>query len=187
MERTSLPLPAPAILRALPNTLSLMRLGAALSLPFLPRDWWLALVLFAGISDWLDGVLARKFRASSWFGGLLDGFTDKAFVVSALVTFAGAGLVEWWQVPPLLVRDACVAAGVVLSALRRDADAFRNMDSRPFGKLTTALIFVLLAALLLLPLERALHAALYAFGVVVGALAGIDYARARFARVSGRA
>ena len=187
MESTSLPLPAPAVLRALPNTLSLMRLGAALALPFTPREWWLALVLFAGISDSVDGWLARRFRASSWLGGLLDGFTDKAFVVSALVTFAAADLVEWWQIPPLLVRDACVAAGVVLTVLRRDADAFHNMESRAFGKLTTALIFVLLVALLLLPLERAAHATLYALSVLAGAIAGIDYARARLARVSGRA
>ena len=71
--------------------------------------------------------------------------------------------------------------------MRRDADAFRNMESRAFGKLTTALIFVLLLTLLLWPYETAAHATLYVLSVIAGAIAGIDYARLRFARVSGRA
>jgi phosphatidylglycerophosphate synthase len=182
-----LPRPAPAALRALPNFLSLLRLFGAIVLPFTPRNWWLALVLAAGASDWIDGYLARRFRASSWLGGLLDGFTDKAFVLSALLTFAGSGLLEPWQIPLLLVRDACVAVGVAISAARRDADAFRNMDSRAFGKLATALIFALLAVLLLWPERTWGHDFLYAAAAIASTAAGIDYVRTRFGRITGKA
>ena len=183
MER---PAPLHPALRALPSVFSLLRLGCAVALALSPREWWLALVLAAGASDWIDGYTARRLRATSWIGGLLDGFTDKAFVITALLCFAADGLVAWWQVPLLLVRDVCVAAGVLVSALRRDADAFRQMDSRVFGKLATVLIFAFLATLLLWPAARALHATLYGLGALISTAAGLDYIRTRFRRITGR-
>lgn len=178
--------PPPLALRALPNAISLARLACALLLPFAPRSWWLALVVFAGASDCIDGWIARRFRAASWFGGFLDGFTDKAFVVTALVAFAAHGLLEPWQIPLLLVRDVCVAAGYGISAARRDTDAFRDMDPRAFGKLTTSLIFLLLAALLVWPDAHWLHDFLHSAAAITSIAAGIDYVRTRFRRVTGR-
>jgi len=76
-------------IRHVPNALSVLRLGFAVAFPFVPESWWIALVLAAGFSDWLDGWIARRFQATSWIGGLLDGVSDKAFVLSALFTRAG--------------------------------------------------------------------------------------------------
>ena len=103
-------------LRWLPNLLSGLRLACAIALPFAPRSLWLPLVFVAGASDWLDGWLARRLKATSWIGGLLDGVGDKAFVIAALVTFGRHGLFAWWQIPFLLLRDFSVASGVFVSA-----------------------------------------------------------------------
>ena len=171
------------VIRIVPNLLSGLRLACAFALPLAPRSWWITLILVAGVSDWLDGYIARRFDVTSWLGGLLDGFSDKAFCVTALVTFCVQGLLAWWQIPFLLLRDFSVAAGVTVSALRRDRDAFRHMDSRTFGKLATVVIFGLLVALLLWPDLGGLHGALYTLGAILSAVAGADYAVARHERI----
>lgn len=175
----------PPALRSLPNALSGLRLGCAIALPFSPPSAWLGLVLAAAASDWLDGWIARRLHATSWLGGLLDGFTDKAFVVTALVTFSAHGLFDPLLIPPLLVRDLSVAAGVGVSALRGDREAFRHMDSRTFGKLTTVLIFAWIVTVLVWPEARATNLALYLLCVLASVAAGVDYTVSRFRRVTG--
>ena len=59
---------APAWLRALPNVLTVLRIGMALAFPFVATSWRLALALAAGISDALDGWLARRFNAQTKLG-----------------------------------------------------------------------------------------------------------------------
>ncbi len=173
----------PSAIRHVPNVLSSLRLVCAVAFPLAPRSWWLALVLTAAASDWLDGYLARRFHATSWIGGLLDGLSDKAFVVSALLTFAAHDLLSWWQIPFLLLRDFSVATGVTISAMRRDKDAFRHMDSRAFGKLTTVVIFALLVVLLVWPDAQGLHQTLYTAGAILSATAGGDYYVSRRRRI----
>jgi len=176
----------PAWLQQVPNVLSFCRLLCAVAFPFAPRSWWLTLTLVAGASDWLDGYLARQLRVTSWLGGLLDGLSDKAFVVLALVTLASAGELAWWQLPFLLLRDLSVASGVTVSALRRDQEAFKNMDSRTFGKLTTVVIFGLLLAIQLWPDAKAVHGVLYSAGTILSVAAGVDYFLARHERIMGK-
>jgi cardiolipin synthase len=171
------------ILRSLPNALSFLRLGCAAAFPFVPRSWWLELVVVAGVSDWLDGYIARRFHAESWLGGLLDGISDKAVVVTVLVTLCLRGMLAWWQLPFLLLRDLSVGTGVLVSVLRRDREAFQHMDSRTFGKLTTAAIFVFLVVLLLCPHTTTAHGLLYAASAILSAIAGVDYATARHRRI----
>ncbi len=166
-------------LRRLPNLLSGLRIVSALVLPFTPRSWWIGIVFFAAASDWLDGYMARRLHASSLLGAFLDSVSDKIFAITALVTFAAHGLIEWWQLPFLLLRDFCVGAYILSSVLRRDRQALHHMDSRAFGKLTTLLLFALLITLLLWPLARPLHGTLYSTAVIVGAAASVDYFRAR--------
>jgi len=176
---------SPPAVRHLPNVLSILRVLCAVAIPFAPRSWWLALVLTAAASDWLDGYLARRLHATSWVGGLLDGFSDKAFVVTTLVTFALHDLLAWWQIPFLLLRDVSVGMGVAVSAVRRDGDAFRYMDSRTFGKFTTVVIFALFATLLLWPEATGVHGTLYTAGAILSATAGGDYYLSRRRRILG--
>ncbi len=77
----------------LPNVLTILRLVAAPTLVLvylvLPRPWadWTALVLFvsAAMTDYLDGLLARRWMQVTAFGKMLDPIADKAMTIIALV------------------------------------------------------------------------------------------------------
>ena len=73
-------------LRALPNALSLLRLTGAATLAFLPvgAGFW-AVYLLCGLSDMLDGALARRLKAESELGSKLDSLGDLAFVIVCAV------------------------------------------------------------------------------------------------------
>jgi len=80
----------------LPNTLTVLRLIAAPSLLAVyeafprPLSDWLALILFVGaaLTDYFDGVLARRWKQVSAFGQMLDPIADKAMTIIALVMLA---------------------------------------------------------------------------------------------------
>jgi len=79
------------MLTTLPNLLTLSRILAVPVLVgtfYLPEPWapWVACVLFsaAGITDWLDGHFARRWKQQSEFGRLLDPIADKLVVAAAL-------------------------------------------------------------------------------------------------------
>ena len=70
-------------MRQLPNTLSALRLLGAIALLFCDVKgiaFW-SVYLFCGISDMLDGFLARKLNAATPFGAVLDSVADLCFVV----------------------------------------------------------------------------------------------------------
>jgi phosphatidylglycerophosphate synthase len=131
-----------------PNVLSVLRLGLAGAFPLLAGGWWRAgVIVAAGLSDFADGLIARRFGVTNWIGGLLDATADKAFMLTALAVVTWEGGLEPWQTGLLLSRDAMVLGAVVYMTLRKHWAAFQQMPSRPLGKLTTAaLLGVLLAA-----------------------------------------
>ena len=116
----------PLVLRLTPNALSILRLGLAGIFPLLEPRWWLAVVLLAGASDWLDGYLARRWRLTSWLGGILDGLADKLFVFSVLLTLANHGDLPAWWIPVLLARDISVAGGMAIGVVRGNRQAIRD-------------------------------------------------------------
>ena len=140
--------PAKPWIRFVPNLLSSMRLILALAFPFLPSIWpWrLSAVVVAGLTDALDGIIARRFRITSIAGGLLDGIADKLFVLVALVTLAFDDRILWWQVLLLLSRDMVVAVAALYAVGTGQWKAFDEMPARLPGKLTTVAVFVWLTA-----------------------------------------
>ena len=69
------------------------------------------LAVFAGISDLLDGYLARKFGWITHFGGVLDPLTDKLLLVSTTLTLAWLGYLPWWLVFLVVLRDLIIVLG----------------------------------------------------------------------------
>jgi cardiolipin synthase len=98
----------------LPNVLSGLRL---LTIPLFvwlalgpQEDGWAALVLaVGGITDYLDGFLARRWNQISRVGQLLDPIADRLSTISVLVVFLVRGVVPWWFVLLLVVRDVVLA------------------------------------------------------------------------------
>ncbi len=72
----------------------------------------LGLVVVAGLSDALDGYLARKFDWRSRLGGLLDPAADKLLVASTFVTLTWLGFIPVWFTAVVLGRDLLIVGGV---------------------------------------------------------------------------
>lgn len=93
-----------------PNILSFLRLlGVPLFLWLIlgPKaDGWAIMVLgFAGISDYLDGKIARKFNQISRVGQILDPLADRLYILATLVGLLLRGIIPWWLVAALVLRD----------------------------------------------------------------------------------
>lgn len=135
----------------LPNLFSVVRLAAVplfLYLFLVPQeDFWAIVVLaVGGVTDWLDGKLARLLGQFSRFGALLDAATDRLSVLAALLAFGAREIVPWWLVALLVGRDAVLTFCLPL---------LRSRGYGPFvvtylGKAATFLLFwafpVMLAA-----------------------------------------
>ncbi len=157
-----------------PNVLSSARLALAFVFPVIPADWRLPTMIAGGLSDWIDGLIARRYKATSAPGALLDAIADKLFTLSVLLTMMISGEAAWWQGLVILTRDVAVAliAGYALLIGRRDA--FGHMRPRLPGKLTTTAVLIWFVALLA-GAPAGLNEALFAIAAGASALAGIDY------------
>lgn len=104
-------------LKYLPNTLSVFRL--VLIIPFLiflyQHHYVYAFYIFllAGITDGLDGWLARHFHWQSFFGSLVDPLADKILVSASFIALALIGSLPWWLVILVFLRDFTISMGVL--------------------------------------------------------------------------
>jgi cardiolipin synthase len=80
---------------------------------------WIAFVLFlaAGVSDAVDGFLAKRFGMTTELGAYLDPLADKALIVSIYVTLGISGVIPHWLVILVVSRDILIVGGVMLSWL----------------------------------------------------------------------
>jgi cardiolipin synthase (CMP-forming) len=112
----------PDRLLTIPNVLSVIRLaGAPLFLWLLlgpQADGWALLVLvLSGVTDWLDGKLARWLDQTSRLGALLDPAADRLYTLATVIAFVIRDIVPWWVAVALIGRDVLVAG--CIAVLRR--------------------------------------------------------------------
>jgi cardiolipin synthase (CMP-forming) len=139
--------------------------------------WQLAIVALAAASDMADGVLARRF-GSSRAGAILDPIADKAFMVVAFVTIARRGLLEWYELIGVLLRDVVAILGFLATVVLRRPVA---LPARAGGKaVTIAQLLTLVAAIAESPRVRELAWATAAIAVY----AIWDYGRTAARRAS---
>lgn len=100
-----------------PNCLTLARVGLALvflvlllSHSFLAQAAALGVFLVASLTDFVDGLLARKTGTVTLLGSILDPLADKALTISAFVGFVQIGLIAAWPVVLIVLRDLAVTA-----------------------------------------------------------------------------
>ena len=81
--------------------------------------WDEAFFLFvaAGVSDAIDGFIAKRFDMKSELGAYLDPLADKALIVSIYITLAMVGAIPTWLVIFVVARDLMIVAAVILSWL----------------------------------------------------------------------
>jgi cardiolipin synthase len=170
-----------------PNLLSALRLPLAVIFPFAARSQGKAraVLVLAGLTDILDGWLARSDGRVTTTGAVLDPIADKAFALSVVTTLIAQGKIPRWGIPALLAREILEAPLLFWILLRArddgvDAQASEMFANRP-GKVATVAQFA--AVMVALELPAALPAAL-AVAAVTGTVAGLAYWKRELARRS---
>ncbi|EID56149.1 CDP-alcohol phosphatidyltransferase family protein [Saccharomonospora xinjiangensis] len=137
-------------LMTVPNLLSILRLAGVpvfLWLLLGPEEdgWALALLVASGVTDWLDGKLARLLDQTTKLGQLLDPAADRLYIAAALLAFLLRGIVPWWVVAVLVGREIMV--GLALVVLRRHG--FAPPEVTYVGKAATFTLMYALPLMLL--------------------------------------
>lgn len=127
-----------------PNALSFLRLlGVPLVVWLIlgPQADLLAVVVLvlSGLTDWLDGHLARAWNQRSRIGQLLDPVADRLYILAIIASLAIRGIIPWWLVIVLAGRDVMIALLVPLLHTR-------GYSSLPVHFLGKAATFCLLYA-----------------------------------------
>jgi cardiolipin synthase len=133
-----------------PNQITLLRLG------FLPLflilisyehyRWALAVLVVAGLSDAIDGLLARKLNQRSSLGAYLDPIADKLLLSSSFVILAMKKEIAWWLTIIVLSRDILILVVAVVIIL---IFGYRPFPPSLLGKATTMLQIVLVFVVVL--------------------------------------
>ena len=127
-------------MRHLPNLICLIRIALIwpIAVALAHRDMPGALLLFvaAGVSDALDGYLAKRFRWTSELGKALDPLADKLLLVTVFVEAAWLDLIPWWLTAAVVARDVMIGLGALVYRLW-----FGPLRGRPtvLSKINTAL------------------------------------------------
>lgn len=111
--------PVNDVIVTVPNLLSFARLAG------IPLFIWLllgphadaaafAVLMFSAVSDWADGVLARRWQQVSRLGQVLDPLADRLYIVAILVCFLIRDIVPWWFAVGIVARDVILVFGLPL-------------------------------------------------------------------------
>ena len=126
----------------IPNALSAARLAGVpvflwlvLGVQTATADYWaVALLIVAGLSDWLDGKIARALNQGSRLGEVLDPAADRLYIAATLVALAVRGIIPWWLLGVLALRELVV--GGALGVLKRRV-GFGTLQVSLVGKAAT--------------------------------------------------
>ena len=133
----------------IPNLITIMRFvlvpAVVLAMLNMRWDWAFAGFLVAGISDGVDGFIARRFNQHSKLGAYLDPMADKVLLVSVFVVMGFIGQLPLWLVVTMVSRDALIICAVLLSTVMA-----HPVEMKPLyvSKANTAAQIVLAAAVL---------------------------------------
>ncbi len=104
-------------IKSIPNIITLLRLLLAVPIFLLivqenySTVLWIALI--AGLSDGIDGWLARKLDALSHYGAIVDPLSDKVLLISTYVALVLVGLLPWWLAVIIVLRDVIIVSGAL--------------------------------------------------------------------------
>jgi cardiolipin synthase len=126
-------------LRATPNLLTLLRL---IFIPFVVMAivdrhyrWGLALFIIAGLSDALDGLLARVLKQQTALGQYLDPIADKLLLSTLFLVLAFEHKIPWFLTVLVFARDLGI---LIVSALLYTTNTLRDLRPSIWGKANTA-------------------------------------------------
>src|SRR6516165_997079 len=121
-----------------PNQITLLRLGFIpiflILISYEHYRWALLILIVAGLTDGIDGLLARKLNQKSALGAYLDPIADKLLLSSSFVILAMAKKVAWWLTWMVLSRDVLL---LVVAAVIIIVQGYRPFPPSLLGKATT--------------------------------------------------
>lgn len=162
-----------------PNIITTIRiiLAPIFIIYLIEGNFFSALIVFVicGISDGLDGLVARLFNQKSKTGAYLDPIADKIILSSAFVALFINGSLPGWLAVSVITRDIFITIGVFVILLNKV-----ELKIRPsiFSKITTCLQFITLSFILLrpfYPLNPLWYQTLYYFTAGFTVISGLHY------------
>jgi cardiolipin synthase len=164
----------------IPNAITLLRIAMVPLFVYLSLhgayDISVWVLLAAGVSDFLDGFIARIFNMKTFLGSVLDPLADKMLITASIITLAWVGLLPVWLAGAVVVRDLVIVSGAVTYYRRAGSIV---MEPTLLGKASTFLQFILIFTILgnrtaLFPAGALLP---YIFGatLVATVISGIQY------------
>ena len=97
------------------------------------------IILFGGITDYLDGYIARKFKLKTKIGAILDPLADKVFIIIPFIWLCKYEVIPFWSLSVLLIRE------FLISAFRGTKE--NGLPALKIGKYKTLLQFISLIIL----------------------------------------
>jgi cardiolipin synthase len=120
-----------------PNLLSFLRiLLVPVFLWFLLEELFLAsiaVLAVAGLTDFLDGFLARKLNQTTKLGKMLDPVADRLYIFATLLALSATGYVPWWLAGLVILRDVLMLISLPLLA----SVGYRSLPVHYLGKAST--------------------------------------------------
>ena len=165
----------------IPNFITILRIILApIFVIYLLNDRLIsALVVFvtAGISDGLDGLIARVFNQRSTLGAYLDPLADKLLLVSAFVTLAARGFMPAWLTVVVISRDVLILLGVLILFLAKSSFTVKPIV---LSKLSTC--FQIVSVIVVLTLQnfmfsQLIHRYIFWATAIVTIISGLQYIR----------
>lgn len=105
----------------------------------------LVVIVVSSVSDFLDGIIARRFGQITRLGQLLDPAADRLFIFAAVIALAVREVVPWWIVAVIVGRDVLLAGlGLVLAR-----HGYGPLPVHHLGKVATFALFYALPLLVL--------------------------------------
>jgi len=133
-----------------PNQITFLRLGFLpiflILISYEQYKWALLVLVFAGLSDGIDGLLARELNQRSALGAYLDPIADKLLLSSSFVILAFEKKVAWWLTIIVLSRDVLILVVAVVIIL---ISGYRPFPPSIFGKAATMFQIILVFTVVL--------------------------------------
>jgi cardiolipin synthase len=120
-----------------PNLLSFLRIALVpVFLLLLLQELFLAAIIVlavAGLTDFLDGFLARKLNQTTKLGKMLDPVADRLYIFATLLALSATGYVPWWLAGLVILRDLLMLFSMPLLA----SVGYRSLPVHYLGKAST--------------------------------------------------
>lgn len=120
-----------------PNLLSFLRIALVPVFLWLLLDEFflaaIAVLAFAGLTDFLDGYLARKLNQTTKLGKMLDPVADRLYIFATLLALSATGYVPWWLAGLVILRDLLMLISLPVLA----SVGYKSLPVHYLGKAST--------------------------------------------------